>query len=327
MRRLQNAWYSDARWPRLLTPLELLYKRAVHSRRDAFATSRRQVWHAPVPVIVVGNITVGGTGKSPLVAWLGRWLSERGWRPGIVARGYGGHAPRYPFYVDEHSDVGYAGDEPVMLAQQTRLPVVVDPDRPRAARKLVAAGCDILLSDDGLQHFALGRDIELVVVDGARGFGNGRCLPVGPLREPLSRLAEVDAVISNGDPQMPASASHYAMTTVPAAWRHLNDGVCYSIDQCPFSGRVHAMAGIGNPQRFFDTLTALGVDHQRHPLPDHYRFSAYDLRFTDNLPVVMTAKDAVKCRPFANERCWSLDIEARPEQALVDWLSKRLQAL
>lgn len=327
MKRLESAWYRDAAWPRLLSPLEFLYKKTVASRRRAYQNGKREVWYAPVPVLVVGNITVGGTGKSPLVAWLGRWLSERGWKPGIIARGYGGHAPRYPFYVDEKSDVAHAGDEPVMLAQQTRLPVAVDPDRPRAARKLIAAGCDILLSDDGLQHFALGRDIELVVVDGTRGFGNGRCLPVGPLREPIERLTEVDAIISNGDPETPADTTHYAMNMMPSAWRHLNDGVCYSVQERPFGGRVHAVAGIGNPERFFRTLEKLGVEHDRHPLPDHHRFSAHDLRFADNRPVVMTAKDAVKCRPFANERCWSLDIEARPEPALVDWLAKRLETL
>ncbi|SPJ33202.1 tetraacyldisaccharide 4'-kinase [Kushneria phyllosphaerae] len=327
MKRLERAWYSGARWPGLLTPLEVLYKNVTARRRQAYQSGRREIWTSPVPVIVVGNITVGGTGKSPLTAWLGRWLKDQGWQPGIISRGYGGHAPRYPFYVSDTSDVTHAGDEPVMLAQQTRLPVVVDPDRPRAARKLIAAGCNILLSDDGLQHHALGRDIELVVVDGMRGFGNGRCLPVGPLREPLSRLEEVDAIISNGDLQSPDTVAQYSMSLVPSAWRHLNDGVCYSIDARPFDGRVHAIAGIGNPQRFFKTLETLGVVFDQHPLPDHHRFSAQDVRFADNRPVVMTAKDAVKCRAFANERCWSLDIEACPEPALIKWLASRLEKL
>ncbi|WP_106477100.1 tetraacyldisaccharide 4'-kinase [Phytohalomonas tamaricis] len=324
---LENAWYTDAAWLKALTPLEAIYSRVVTRRRESYVSGRRPIWQASVPVIVVGNITVGGTGKSPLVAWLGRWLAERGWRPGIISRGYGGRAPRYPFYVDASANTEYAGDEPVMLAQQTGLPVVVDPDRPRAARKLIAAGCDILLSDDGLQHLQLGRDIELVVVDGERGFGNHHCLPVGPLREPLSRLADVDAVITNGALDVKIPASQYSMSLVPRAWRHLIDNVCYGIDERPFSGHVHATAGIGNPQRFFRTLEQLGIDFERHPLPDHHRFTATDLKFADNLPVIMTAKDAVKCRHFANERCWALDVEAQPEAPLIDWLVKRLDKL
>ncbi|TCJ25240.1 tetraacyldisaccharide 4'-kinase [Halomonas sp. GDM18] len=326
--RLVDAWYRGAGWLHLLRPLEHVYKNVVARKRNAYLTGKREVWKAPVPVIVIGNITVGGTGKSPLVAWLGRWLSEQGWRPGIISRGYGGHSPRYPLYVQADTDPQHAGDEPVMLAQQTGLPVAVDPDRPSAARRLIAAGCDILLSDDGLQHHALGRDIELVVVDGERAFGNQRCLPAGPLREPLSRLASVDAVISNGviDCSRLPVESH-CMKLTPVHWRHLIDDVRYPAHQLPFSGQVHALAGIGNPQRFFRTLTNLGVEHLPRPLADHHRFTATDLRFSDNLPVVMTAKDAVKCRSFANERCWALDVEARPDQALVDWLAKRLEAL
>ncbi|WP_158773041.1 tetraacyldisaccharide 4'-kinase [Cobetia sp. L2A1] len=326
--RLVDAWYRGATWLHLLRPLEYVYKDVVARRRQAFLSGKREIWKAPVPVIVIGNITVGGTGKSPLVAWLGRWLSEQGWRPGIISRGYGGHAPRYPLFVQADTDPQHAGDEPVMLAQQTGLPVAVDPDRPSAARRLIAAGCDILLSDDGLQHHALGRDIELVVVDGERGFGNQRCLPAGPLREPLSRLASVDAVISNGniDCTLLPIESH-CMTLTPVHWRHLIDDVRYPASHQPFSGAVHALAGIGNPQRFFRTLTTLGVEHIPHPLADHHRFAPTDLRFSDNLPVVMTAKDAVKCRRFANERCWALDVEARPDQALVEWLTKRLEAL
>lgn len=327
MSRWVDAWYRDAAWLHALRPLEHIYRSAVARRDAAYRSGRKPVWQAPVPVVVVGNITLGGTGKSPLVAWLGRWLSEHGWRPGIVSRGYGGQAPGYPFCVRDDAEVAHAGDEPLMLAQQTGLPVVVDPDRPRGARRLIDAGCDILISDDGLQHLALGRDLELVVVDGQRGLGNGRCLPAGPLREPSSRLSRVDAVIVNGDTARELPIDGYRMHLQPSRWRHLIDGVCYPVDKQPFSGRVHALAGIGHPSRFFATLSSLGVEVDAHPLPDHHRFSASDLRFTDNRPVVMTAKDAVKCRPFANERCWALDVEACPEPAFVDWLGERLEAL
>lgn len=333
MSRWLDAGYRDAGWLKALRPLEWLYRAAVSARRDAYMNGRKPVWHAPVPVIVVGNITLGGTGKSPLVAWLGRWLSEQGWRPGIVSRGYGGKAPRYPLYVGIDSPVSQSGDEPLMLAQQTGLPVVVDPDRPRGVRQLIAAGCDIVISDDGLQHLALGRDIELLVVDGQRGFGNARCLPAGPLREPLSRLDDVDAVIVNGQPRQPLAVPNqrkqlmHLMQLQPARWRRLVDGRCQPAHELPFVGNVHALAGIGNPQRFFATLEALGMAFEAHPLPDHHRFSAEDLQFGDDRAVVMTAKDAVKCRPFADERCWALDVEACPEPAFVDWLRGRLATL
>nr|WP_297459210.1 tetraacyldisaccharide 4'-kinase [uncultured Halomonas sp.] len=330
MSRWLAAGYRDASWLKALRPLEWLYRAVVKARRAAYSSGRKPVWRAPVPVIVVGNITLGGTGKSPLVAWLGRWLSEQGWRPGIVSRGYGGKAPRYPLGVGVDSPVTQSGDEPLMLAQQTGLPVVVDPDRPRGVRQLIAAGCDIVISDDGLQHYALGRDIELLVIDGERGFGNARCLPAGPLREPLSRLDDVDAVIVNGQPRHSLAvpgARMQLMQLQPVRWRRLTDGFCHPAHELPFTGHVHALAGIGHPQRFFATLAALGVAFEAHPLSDHHRFSAADLDFGDDRPVVMTAKDAVKCRPFADDRCWSLDVEACPEPAFADWLRDRLDAL
>lgn len=331
MSRMVDAWYRDAAWLKLLRPLEWLYRNAVARRHRAYASGRKSVQRLPVPVIVVGNITLGGTGKSPLVAWLGRWLAGQGWRPGIVSRGYGGKAPHYPFQIGIDASVIEAGDEPLMLAQQTGLPVMVDPERPRGARSLIDAGCDIVIADDGLQHLALGRDIELVVVDGKRGFGNGRCLPAGPLREPLSRLDEVDATVVNGESEKTFHCSNdimsYQMQLRPAQWRHLVDGVCYPVDRQPFYSPVHALAGIGHPSRFFATLENLGIEVREHPLADHHRFSAEDLRFDDDLPVVMTAKDAVKCRPFAHEHCWVLDVEAWPESAFIDWLQTRLETL
>jgi tetraacyldisaccharide 4'-kinase len=327
MSRWLDAGYRDAAWLKVLRPLEWLYRAGLAHRRWAYASGRKQVERLPVPVIVVGNITLGGTGKSPLVAWLGRWLAERGWHPGIVSRGYGGRAPSYPLLVEANTPVSQAGDEPLMLAQQTGLAVMVDPDRPRGARALVELGCDILIADDGLQHLALGRDIELVVVDGRRGLGNGRCLPAGPLREPPARLAEADAVIVNGEGRAEATPRGYAMQLQPLRWRQLQGEVWYPADRSPFTGTVHAVAGIGNPARFFATLKALGVAHEEHPLADHHRFTAADLRFDDHRAVVMTAKDAVKCRGFVHERCWALDIEACPDSDFVAWLRDRLEAL
>ncbi|WP_280546737.1 tetraacyldisaccharide 4'-kinase [Halomonas sp. 11-S5] len=325
-RWLAAAYRGDA-WLHALRPLEALYRLVVRRRAAAFASGRRAVWQAPVPVIVVGNITLGGTGKSPLVAWLARFLAERGWAPGILSRGYGGRSDRYPLLLDADTPVTACGDEPRMLADQTGVPVVVDPDRAQGARRLLAAGCDILIGDDGLQHLALGRDLELVVVDGRRGFGNGRCLPAGPLREPLTRLDGVDAVVINGEPAFDPPAGAHGMALVASAWRRLGDDRRVPPTPPPFAGPVHALAGIGHPARFFATLEALGVEPIPHAFGDHHRFTAADLAFADHRPVVMTAKDAVKCRELAPVDSWVLEVEAQPDAAFIDWLQARLVSL
>ncbi|MFY0992702.1 tetraacyldisaccharide 4'-kinase [Halomonas sp. C05BenzN] len=323
-RWLEAAYRGDA-WLIALRPLEALYRRVVARRAAAYAAGRQPVWRAPVPVIVVGNITLGGTGKSPLVAWLGRRLLDRGWRPGIVSRGYGGRAAAYPLWVDGSTPVTECGDEPRMLFEQTGLPLVVDADRPRGAGRLLEAGCDILISDDGLQHHALGRDLELVVVDGRRGFGNGRCLPAGPLREPLSRLAGVDAVVINGEPAFVPPGGAHGMTLVPSGWRHLASGERYPVAPLPFSGPVHAVAGIGNPRRFLATLEALGVEATLHPFADHHGYRGGELDFGDGRPVVMTAKDAIKCHGLAPADSWVLEVEACPDDGFAAWLEARLE--
>jgi tetraacyldisaccharide 4'-kinase len=331
MSRLGERWlaaaYAGSPWLVALRPLEALYRAAVARRAAAYAAGRRTAWRAPVPVIVVGNLTLGGTGKSPLVAWLVRHLAERGWRPGILSRGYGGRSEAYPLLVDERTPAAQCGDEPRMLADQAGVPVVADPDRPRGARRLLAEGCDILISDDGLQHLALGRDLELVVVDGTRGFGNGRCLPAGPLREPLERLASVDALVVNGEPAFRPPAGAYAMRLAPLAWRRLDGGERRPLSPLPFAGAVHAVAGIGRPARFFETLAGLGVEAIPHPFGDHHAFRAADLAFGDGRPLVMTAKDAVKCGGLAPADSWVLEVAAAPEPGFIAWLDERLAAL
>ncbi|SEM72895.1 tetraacyldisaccharide 4'-kinase [Halomonas caseinilytica] len=324
--RWLEAAYSGERWLMALRPLEVLYRGVMRRRTQAYVDGRRAVWRAPVPVVVVGNITLGGTGKSPLVAWLARHLGEAGWTPGILSRGYGGRSERYPLYLEADTPVTESGDEPRMLADQTDCPVVVDPDRPRGGRRLLEAGCDILISDDGLQHLALGRDLEIVVVDGHRGLGNGHCLPAGPLREPVERLDTVDAVMINGRLCRDIPACGHAMRLTPVAWRSLGDGRQRALSPLPFDGPVHALAGIGRPARFFETLRELGVEFEAHAFDDHHHFTAADLTFDDDRPVVMTAKDAVKCRDLTGT-AWSLDVEAAPEPAFVDWLDARLAML
>ena len=306
----------------LLLPISLLYCMLVVLRRQLFRLGVLRSRRVPVPVVVIGNITVGGTGKTPLVAALAKQLAAAGWKPGIVSRGYGGRAPTYPFAVDAAADPAAVGDEPLLLAMKTGLPVAIDPKRPYAAAWLAKAGCDIVLSDDGLQHYALRRDVELAVVDGQRRFGNGWCLPAGPLREPPSRLREVDMVICNGE----ALAGEERMTLRPVEFINVFD-MGRRLPLAGFKGRpVHATAGIGNPERFFVTLEKLGIKVQRHPRPDHYSFRAADLRYADELPVLMTEKDAVKCRHLhdlpeaVQQRCWALAIEAELDQECVDRL-------
>ena len=303
-----------------LSPLAGLFCTAARIRR-AYQTSRPRS-PLPVPVIVVGNIAVGGTGKTPLVVWLVRRLGEAGLRPGIVSRGYGGRPAREPRLVTAASDPAQVGDEPVLLAARTGAPVAVAVDRSAAARCLLARhGCDILISDDGLQHYRLPRDLEIAVVDGARRLGNGLCLPAGPLREPASRLGEVDQVVVNGTP----GTGELAMGVVGDTAVSLQDPqTVRTLDR--FAGQsVHAVAGIGNPSRFFELLQDSGLRVVPHPLPDHHRFTAGDV----DLPgtVLMTEKDAVKCRGMADGRHWYVPVDARPEPALEQALMTAVRSL
>lgn len=322
MDRLERTWYRDD-WPaRLLAPLGHAYCALATARRRAYRAGWRQSWRASVPVVVVGNITVGGTGKTPLVVWLSERLAEAGFRPGIVSRGYGGAAGAGPQRVGEDSRPERVGDEPVLLATRTRRPVVVGRDRPAAVRHLLAQdGCDIVLSDDGLQHYRLQRDLEIAVVDGERRFGNGRCLPAGPLREPPVRLQEADFVVANGAAKEGEVPMHLVGDEL--------HGVAVSHRRRPLDAlagtAVHAVAGIGHPRRFFDELRARGLEVREHPFPDHHRFRAADLLFDDDLPVVMTEKDAVKCRPFARPGHWCLPVRAVLPEDFGERLLARLK--
>ncbi|MBW4933488.1 tetraacyldisaccharide 4'-kinase [Marinobacter sp. F4206] len=312
-------WYGSGRPLRLLAPLSWLYQAVSASRR-------RKAWDArdeelPVPVVVVGNITAGGTGKSPLTAWLVAEFRSAGWRPVVLSRGYGGKSPRYPLLVQEDSEPAQTGDEPVMLARATGAPVVVDPERRRGAVWALEQGLgDLLICDDGLQHYALPRDLEIAVFDGVRGIGNGAIIPVGPLREPVSRLSSVDFVVVNGGefeggehiesfhgiehPQI------YTMALEPFSLTNLKTGESRPLDDLKGQA-VRAVAGIGNPERFFDTLRDLGAVVEGIPFPDHHDFRPADLEVESGQWVVMTAKDAVKCRGFATDNTWVFSVRAR----------------
>lgn len=306
--RVDALWYRRRRplWP--LLPLSWLYQAIARRRRRRLQAEARPF---PSPVIVVGNITAGGTGKSPLTAWLAGYLSQQGWRPVILSRGYGSQRPDdSAMVVTADSDPAQAGDEPVMLAAQTGCPVVVHPRRLESARLAREKKLgDLFLCDDGLQHYYLARDLELAVFDGARGIGNGASLPVGPLRELPGRLREVDFVVVNGAATgpVPSHTNRYTMTLTPSRVRNLMTGESHGPEW--LQGRdCQALAGIGNPQRFFDQLKALGATVEGRAFADHHRYTEQDIATADERPLLMTDKDAVKIRPFAHDRCWVLDV-------------------
>ncbi|WP_286303931.1 tetraacyldisaccharide 4'-kinase [Methylophaga marina] len=307
MRWLTDSWYQSGTRYWLLLPLSWLYRLVIFCRRWAYRQNLLTKHTMPVPVIVVGNITVGGTGKTPFVIWLAQQLSQAGYKPGIISRGYGGASRKYPLEVTANSNAKQCGDEPVLIAKRTACPVVVNPDRPQAAIHLLSQHhCNVIISDDGMQHYALARDLEIVIIDGKRRFGNKQCLPVGPLREPLSRLNSVDLIIYNG-----SSDEHgHSMQLTPMQWINLHDETV-TVPLSYFQHKeVHGVAGIGHPKRFFDSLTAHDIIVHPHDFADHHQYLPDDLRFYDDLPILMTEKDAVKCQSFAHKNMWYLPVEA-----------------
>ena len=307
MKRLDHYWYTRSPWLLLLTPLSLLFRVVVGARRLAYRVGIKRSTRVSLPVIVVGNITVGGTGKTPLVVWLAAYLREKGHAPGIVSRGYGGTASHWPQQVRADSDPAVVGDEAVLLAATTGCPMAVAPDRVAAAQALVdQGGCDVIISDDGLQHYALQRDIEIAVIDGVRRFGSGFLLPAGPLREPVRRLQQVDLVVVNGL----GDGDEHRMTLQQGDAHNLQDPDRICALQGFRSQRVHAVAGIGHPERFFRALQQAGLQLDSHTFPDHHAFRPEDIRFGDGRPVIMTEKDAVKSRHFATQDDWYVPVEA-----------------
>lgn len=332
---LPRAWYGTARWPHWLSPLSRLYRVIAEQRRRAWQSGRKVPYRATIPVIVIGNLSAGGTGKTPLTLTLCHYLQQQGWRPAIVSRGYGGNSERYPLLVTCDTPPEHSGDEALLLALNTDAPVVVDPDRSRAVRMLEAElQPDVILCDDGLQHYALARDIEIAIVDGERGFGNGLLLPAGPLRESPERLREVDYVIVNGEGNVTLPAGITAIPMRIAAVTLVNIASGETLDCAQWLARhgsthdrVHAVAGIGNPTRFFNTLCGEGFAIIAHPYPDHHRFRADDISFADTRPVFMTEKDAVKCLPFVNERHWCLKVQAGLPPEFLQHIAGRLSEL
>ena len=323
VRWFEDAWYKEMYISAWFMPLSMFYVDAVRLRRFLYRIGVLKKTKLPVPVIVVGNITVGGTGKTPLVIWMVEFLKQNGYKPGVISRGYAGAASSSPQAVTADSDPAQVGDEAVLLAVRCDCPVVVGAERVAAARQLLSShACDVLISDDGLQHYALQRDIEIVVIDGQRRFGNGYCLPVGPLREPPERVKQVDLVVVNGPEEL--LEGELPMQCQGRQLVNLHSGEPKPLAE--FKGMaVNAVAAIGNTKRFFAQLAAAGLDCQTHAFPDHHPFSAADLQFNDQRPLIMTEKDAVKCRRFATDRYWYLPIDAELPEAFSQQLLKLLK--
>ena len=317
---LIDAWYNKSFWLYILAPLTFLFSSLVKARRNSYIRNPKKVWSSPKPIIVVGNISMGGTGKTPLVKFIANELAKRGFKPGLVSRGYGG---KYSGTLEVTPETTYkqTGDEAQILAK-LNAPFFIDKNRSRAARKLQEKhDVDVIISDDGLQHYAMGRDVEIAVIDGARRLGNGLAFPAGPLREPKSRLSEVDFIVNNGGP---TEGDEILMTLSPAKFIHLNSGKEYSVDKWPMHNQVHAIAGVGNPNRFFDLLLRLGFEFDKNPFPDHHKYNKRDLYYLDHLPILMTEKDAAKCKHFKNSKIWYLSIESKIESQFVDRLEEKL---
>ena len=318
-----DSWYKKSLWLYLLTPFSLLFKYLTKRRRRKYIQGKLESFKSDIPIIIVGNLTIGGTGKTPLVAYIAQELSKLGYKPGLVSRGYGGKF-KETLEVTRDTPVKQTGDEAQILSK-LNLPFYIDKNMVRAVKTLANNhDCDVIISDDGLQHYNMNRDIEIVVIDGKRRFGNNLTFPAGPLRESKSRLNSVDFVVNNSGP---TKDNEYLMNISPSKFIHLKTGKSYLIKDWPMHKQVHAVAGLGNPGRFFDLLARLGFEITRNSFPDHHNFDEEDLTFLDHLPIIMTEKDASKCRSFNNNKIWYLTIEADVSDKFIAELDLKLKSL
>ncbi len=320
---LQQQWYRLGPWHLLLIPLSWLFWLLSGLRRLCYRLHLLPSYQLRVPVIVIGNISVGGTGKTPLVIWLAERLKQNGYRPAIISRGYGGSVHGVsPVYAN--SDPVAVGDEPVLLAKRSQCPVWVGHDRVAVAAALLKAHpeCDVIISDDGLQHYKLQRDVEVIVVDGDRRFGNGWLIPAGPLRERESRLKAADAIVYNGDRSVPDA---FSMKLENAAFRNLVDPTKTASVTDFTEQHIYVIAGIGNPGRFFQQLHDIGLHFEQRAFPDHHGFQAADLQSIKAEAILMTEKDAVKCAAFAQPNWWYLPVNAVVDEALTSRILNKLR--
>jgi tetraacyldisaccharide 4'-kinase len=335
MNFLEKSWYKKSAWLVLLAPLSALFNLLAKSRRKKLESNPNRLVLS-VPVIVIGNISAGGTGKTPVVIALIEELKSRGYKPGVISRGYGGDPQDTPLSVDESTSVTQSGDEAKLIAQLCSVPVVVDPLRDRAYTHIVDTfNVDVVVSDDGLQHYKLPRTIEVAVVDGQRMFGNERVFPAGPLREPVERLADVDFILLNGTDSLTEQQTLAATAKIepfvkpgilellPTFFVNQQSGEKKPFAGAPFNmgNRLQAVTGLGNPERFFNLLETLSYQVERYPFPDHHRFSKTDfeqLSLDEFQPIVMTEKDAIKCKDFAKPNFWTLKVELTLPDKFVD---------
>jgi len=323
-RNIEGRWYSDSPgWLALLAPLEFAYRAVAANRRKRLSATQRAFG---VPVVVVGNIQVGGGGKTPTLIALVDALRQRGMTPGVVSRGYG-REQQSAHFLSSESSIAESGDEARLIFDECGCPLVVASDREQAVTLLLErAEVDIVLSDDGLQHYSMWRDVEIAVFNRDAGFGNGHCLPVGPLREPTTRLREVDFVLEVVAATSAATIgdNSYPVQQLEKAWKNVRSG-----RQCELShfknSTALALCGLARPQKFFDTLSALGVNFEARPFPDHYRYSAADFAGIGERLCLMTAKDAVKCRDIVGDNCWALEIEYQLPSEFIDALLNKLK--
>jgi tetraacyldisaccharide 4'-kinase len=317
---VEKIWYGESSLRLLLLPFTWIYSGVTACRRFLYSSGALRTHRMPAPLIVVGNITAGGTGKTPVTMWLAQQLAERGFKPGIISRGYRGSVGPKPVVVTADSDPSIVGDEAVLMAIRSKCPVVVHPDRVAAATVAIEQGVDLIISDDGLQHYRLGRDFEIAVVDGARLYGNRQLLPAGPLREPLSRLDTIDQIVVQRETGESSELMHRRADSPPKNFRLVASAICRLDD----SDIRHAIAGIGNPERFFRLLEAHGIRVIPHPLGDHADIKPEQLVFKDGRDVVMTEKDAVKCRWLDASDCWYVPVDVLIDDADAEYLLNRI---
>lgn len=317
-------WYSKHSWLKVFTPVSWILRRVVEYRRARYKSDTNRAWKASVPVCVVGNITVGGTGKTPLVIWLCEWLTRRGIKVGIVSRGYGGKASQYPMMVSQQSLCRDVGEENVLLRRRTGVPIVVDPNRVRATQFLIDNhSIDLIIADDGLQHYKLARDIEISVLDGARGVGNGLQLPFGPLREPKSRLQDVQWLVVKGEPScndLPTSVMHLE----PVEFVNVSNNSVLSIHEFrgQQAGQLRAIAAIGNPSSFQNTLDQIQIQARVKPFRDHHHFRTDELKHNGSV-IIVTEKDAQKIRelPIDTSHFWYLKVNVKFNEDMDEFLT------
>lgn len=322
----EHIWYHNGRGKYLLAPLTAIF--CLLSKIRRWQCERQRTEFADTPIIIVGNITVGGTGKTPMVVKLVELLKQAGYSPGIISRGYKGTAKKWPQSVTASTSTDLVGDEPVLLAARSNVPVVVGPDRNTDIRYIINKfACDVVISDDGMQHYKMPRDIEIAVIDGDRLFGNGWCLPAGPLRERISRLKDCKFRVLNGDGSNQSNdLITHSMQLQGNVLKNVSNDTTLALNELTET-TVHAVTGIGNPDRFFKQLEKANIDVIPHGFADHHLFRKSDIVFGDDYPVIMTEKDAVKCRQFQTENCWYLPVEARLSNSFEQDLMTELKSI